>query len=45
MEIFDVRGTHDLPFIGLSKLDYGQFGLIKFRLDKNTTALNEAGIL
>lgn len=45
MEIFDVRGTQDLPFIGLSKLDYGQFGLTKFRLDQNTTELNEAGIL
>lgn len=44
MGLYDVRGVDQLPFIGISKLDFSQFGITKYILDTNTTELNEKGI-
>lgn len=44
IELFDVRGVEDLPFIGVSTLDYSNFGVTKY-IFKKEEEINAENVL
>ncbi|EAR84390.2 protein disulfide isomerase, putative (macronuclear) [Tetrahymena thermophila SB210] len=41
IQLYDVRGVQDLPFIGISTLDYNSFGITKYIYDKQNQMVSE----
>lgn len=45
MSLYDVRGVKDLPFIAISVLDFGSFGIGKYIFPKEEETITTESIL